>query len=124
MSPASRREFILTMVTPMVRFFQITAGLTVVFGLLLFYNMMDDQSSTWTLSLRIGVVVAALAFIISEAGVGPAFMKVRSAAEKITPTSPPGPEFPMLVNRAALLGLTTTVLLIVTLCFMVTAGFY
>jgi len=128
LKPPVARDFLVTIVPPVVRFFQAAAGLTVLFGLLLLWVMLGGDysqfSSTWGMSIIAGMGVAFVALVMSEAVTGPAFMRVARAAGEITPDSPPSPSFPALVRRAGLLGLITTLLLLLTLVFMVSAGFY
>ena len=128
LKPPVARDFLVTMIPAVVRFFQIVAGLTILFGLLLLGNMLNGDfsqlSTTWGRTISAGMVVAFVAFVLSEAATSPAFMRVARAAAQITPDSPPPPTFPALIRRAGLLGLITTLLLILTLGFMVGAGFY
>jgi len=126
--PAAARSFLVTMVPPVVRFFQVAAGLTILFGLLLLWNMLGEDysqfSTSWGMALTAGMAVAVVAFVLSEAVTGPAFMRAARAAAEITAEAPPSPSFPGIVRRAGLSGLITTLLLILTLGFMVAAGFY
>ena len=122
------RGFLVTMVPPVVRFFQWAAGFTVLFGLLLLWSTVGGDysqfSSSWGLTITAGMIVAFVAFFLSEVLTGPAFLRVAKAAASISPDAPPPASFPGLVQRAGFLGLITTLLLVLTLVFMVGAGFY
>lgn len=128
MPPASTRDFLVTVVPGIARFFQVVAGLTLLFGFLLMFDMVGGDysqfSTSWGIAISIGLSIALVAFVISEAFAGPAFLRLAAAAEKITPGTPPDPGFPTRVRYASMLGLTVTVLLIATLSFMIAAGFY
>lgn len=128
--PASR-AFTVSVVPPVVRFFQAVAPLTVIFGLGLLYEM-DVQtpgqlnfSTTWGTSIIVGMSVAFVALIVSEAVAVPALRRVVALNQKmpVDGSSVP-PELPRAARTAGLSALVTLVLLLVTLGCMVTAGFY
>lgn len=128
--PASR-EFVLGVVPGILRFFQVIAGATILFGLLLLYNMTNGDfsqlsySSVWGRSLLLGMATGLVAFVLSEAVTVRAFQKVVALNGRMLPDgSEVPPELPPAVGRAQRLALANTVLLVVTLGFMVSAGFY
>lgn len=130
LSPASSAEFLLKVVPGVVRFFQIFAGLTVLFGALLLYNMggpsLLDPSTSYGLDLSIGVTFALVAFVESEFVAVPIQLKaVRLIKEMVAAGKhEPPAEFPKTQQRAVATALLTLVLLLITSVFMVGAGFY
>ena len=130
LSPASSGEFLLKVVPGVVRFFQIFAGLTVLFGALLLYNMggpsLLDPSTSYGLDLSIGVTFALVAFVESEFVAVPIQLKaVRLIKEMVAAGKhEPPAEFPKTQQRAVATALLTLVLLLITSVFMVGAGFY
>jgi len=130
LSPAASGEFLLKVVPGVVRFFQIFAGLTILFGLLLLYNMggasLFDMSTSYGVDLSIGVTLAIVAFVESEFVASPAQLKaVRMIREmKAAGLDHPAADFPKAVRMATLTAQVTLVLLLATSAFMVGAGFY
>ena len=130
MAPASSRDFTLKAVPGVIRFLQIIAASTILFGFLLLYNMTNGDfgmltSSRWGLDLSLGMTTALAAFVVSEAGASPAMQRVVEL-QRPTPADPNAvpPGVPAASNRARALAILTAVLLFVTLAFMVAAGFY
>ncbi len=130
LSPAGRGEFTVKVLPGVVRFFQATAGLTVVFGLALLFNLGGPHllalSSSYGVNLTLAVSFALLAFIVSEFVASPALLRVirMARAALASPTHSPPPEFPKALRWADVTGRATVVLLLITLVFMVGAGFY
>lgn len=130
LTPSGSGEFTVKVLPSVIRFFQATAGLTVVFGLALLFNMggpsLLSLSNSYGLNLSLAVTFALAAFIMSEFVGAPALLKVvRMARAALTsPTHAPPPEFPKALRMADLTGRATVVLLLITLVFMVGAGFY
>lgn len=130
LSPASSGEFLVKVVPGVVRFFQVFAGLTVVFGGLLLFNMgglsLLNPSSSYGLDLSIGVTFALIAFVESEFVAVPIQLKaVRLIKEMIAAGKhEPPAEFPKTQRLAVATALLTLVLLLITSVCMVGAGFY
>lgn len=131
LSPPSLREFLIKILPGVLRFFQAVAGATVLFGLLLVANMADgnyaqfSHPTGWALAVVLGMIVALIAFVVSEFVAVPAFRKLVRLAQSV-PEGGSGmpPEFPRAAQRAGATGLLTVILLLITLGFMVAAGFY
>jgi uncharacterized membrane protein len=128
--PASR-EFALGVAPGVLRFFQVIAGATILFGLLLLYNMTNGDfsqlsfSSVWGRSLLLGMTTALAAFVLTEAVTVPAFQRVVALNGRMRPDgSEVPPELPSAVHRAGRLALANVLLLMITLGLMVSAGFY
>ncbi len=72
LSPASSGEFLVKVVPRVVRFFQITAGTTILFGVLFLYNYSGGDfkvlsfSTSFGMYLTIGLAIGFIAFLISE----------------------------------------------------------
>lgn len=130
LSPAAAGEFMVKVVPRVVLFFQVAALLTVVFGLLLLYNLGGPGLLTWSTSygmdLSLGVGFALLAFVESEAIAAPIQMRVVRLVRNMVAAGEhqPPPEFARAVRMAQLTGLLTAVLLVLASVFMVGAGFY
>ncbi len=128
--PASR-DFFLTIQPGIIRFFQVVAGLTVVFGLLLLYVMTYNNtaqlsfSTGWGFDVLTGAGVAVVAFVLSEFVAVPAFKKVVHLYGQIAPDGSNVPaELPRVARSAGMMATVATFLLLVTMGFMVAAGFY
>ena len=130
MSPAASGEFLVRVVPKVVRYFQAAAGMTVVFGLLLFYDMGGPSllggSTTYGQLLSVGIVCAVAAFVEAEFFAVPAMLRaVRLARESAASGRSEQPAgFPKAIRMAALGGILAVALLILTSVFMVGAGFY
>lgn len=130
LSPASRGEFMVKVIPKIVRFFQGVAGATVLFGALLLYvlggSTLLDPGTTYGRFLIVGVVGAAIAFVLSEFIVGPAFMRARSVVMQVQSSgaSAPAPELGPAMKRAVGSSLLLLVIMVVTAVCMVGAGFY
>ena len=133
LSPASSGEFFVKIAPRVIRFFQIAAGSTVLFGVLLVYAGISNgdfpglsPSTTWGLSLTVGLVIGFVAFLIAEFMAVPALRKViRIISGMQTGGQQGGPEeLGRALRRARLTASTAVVLLIITLVFMIAAGFY
>lgn len=131
LSRPAAREFVLGVAPGILRFFQVAAGATILFGLLLLYNMTNGDfsqlsfSSIWGRSLLIGMTTALVAFVLSEAVTVRAFQRVIALNGRMRPDgSEVPPELPPAVRRAGRLALANSLLLVLTLAFMVSAGFY
>lgn len=131
LSRPAAREFVLGVAPGIVRFFQVIAIAAILFGLLLLYNMTNGDfsqlsfSSVWGRSLLLGMASALVAFVLSEAVTVRAFQRVIALNGRMRPDgSEVPPELPPAVGQAGRLALANTLLLVITLGFMVSAGFY
>lgn len=131
MGLAGSRDFFVTVQPNVIRFFQIVAGLTVLFGVLLLYVMTAyggarlSVSNSWGLDLIAGMAVAAVAFVISEFLAVPAFFRLIELNRKMGADGSNVPaELPRTARRAGMMALVSTILLFGALGFMVAAGFY
>ena len=129
-SPSGSGEF-LVMIAPRVGlFFQIIAGLTILFGALLLYNVggfgLLTLSTTYGLNLSIGVTLALVAFVVSEFIAVPTLFKAirMIKAMQASGAHQPPAEFPRAMKIANGTAMLTVILLILTSVFMVGAGFY
>ncbi len=73
LSPPSSGEFLLKVVPRVVRFFQIAAGSTILFGILFLYSFSNGHveeilsfSTSFGVDLTIGLSIGFVAFLISE----------------------------------------------------------
>lgn len=133
LSPPSSGEFFVKIVPKVSLFFRIVAGTTVLFGALLIYTGISNGdfpayslTSTWGASITIGLSFGLIAFLNSEfVAQRPLGNAVRLIKEmqKSGKHEPPA-ELPKTIKRAALTANATVILLIITLVFMVSAGFY
>ncbi len=133
LSPASSAEFFVRVAPRIGRFFQIMAGSTVLFGALLAYVGVSNgdfpglsPSTSWGLSIMIGLSLGIVAFVVGEFLAVPALGKVVrifSGMQASGQREPPA-ELGKAIGRARLTATATVGLLILTLVFMVAAGFY
>ncbi len=133
LSPASSGEFFVKVAPRIVRFFQIAAGSTILFGALLAYTGISNGdfpglslSTTWGLSLTIGLVLGLVTFLIGELVAIPELNRVVKIIRGMQAGGASGsPEdLNRALRRARLTGNATVVLLLLTLVFMIGAGFY
>ena len=133
LSPPSSGEFLVKVVPRVVRFFQITAGTTILFGVLFLYSYTKGDisdflslSTHFGLYLTIGLSLGFIAFLISEFVAVPIQLKaVRMIKEmQAAGQHQPPPDLPKTLKQAANLAILTVVLLILTSIFMVASGFY
>ena len=131
LSPETSRDFFLLFVPGVSRFFQVVSGTTIVFGLLLLYNMTHGDlsqlgfSTGWGAEITLGMATALVAFVLGEVLMVPAASKVVALQRKSPATgAPPSPEFRRTLRTLSLGGGLSMALLLVTLAFMVGAGYY
>ena len=130
LSPPSSGEFLVKVVPRVVRFFQIVAGTTVLFGVLLLYSLgslsLLDPSTSYGADLTIGLSLGLLAFLISEFVAVPIQVKAINMIKEMQASGQhqPPAEFPKTLKRASNTATLTVILLIVASVFMVAAGFY
>ncbi len=133
LSPPSSGEFLVKVAPRVARFFQIMAGSTILFGVLLLYSLDPNGgfrilslSSSFGLNLTIGLSIGLIAFLISDfVAVPPLLKAVRIIREmQASGQHEPPAEFPKTLRRATITANLTVLLLILTSVFMVAAGFY
>ena len=130
LSPAASGEFLVKIVPRIVRFFQVFAGLTILFGILLLYNLggfsLLSPSSSYGLDLSLGALFAILAFVETEAIAAPIQLKaVRMVREMLsTGAHQPPAALPSTLRMARVTATLAVVLLVLASVFMVGAGFY
>lgn len=130
MSPASALEFNAKVLPKLARFVQTAVGLTLLFGLVLLYQVASAaggssyfstlQGEEISAGMGLALVTAALAFSV----VLPSFKKVsKLSAAAIASQQPPPPEMMAYAKRAGRGAEVGLVLLLITLAAMVAAGF-
>lgn len=130
LSPPSSGEFLVKVVPRVVRFFQIFAGTTILFGVLLLFSFgrvpVLDFSTSYGVELTIGLSLGLAAFLISEFVAVPIQLKAINMIKQMQASGQhqPPPEFPKTLKRASNTATLTVVLLILASVFMVAAGFY
>ena len=130
LSPASSGEFLLKVVPGVVRFFQVSAGLTILFGFLLLYNLgglaLLSTTSFYGLDLTVGITLAIVAFLESEFVAVRFQLKavrlVREMASSIQHQPPV--DLPGALRMARITATVAVLLLLATSIAMVGAGFY
>jgi len=130
MSPPAALEFNAKVLPKLARFVQAAIGLTLLFGLILLYQVASAAggSSYFSTSqgqeISVGMVLALLTAIIAWAVTFPSFKKVSKAAEAAIANQQPAPPEMMANAKRAGTGATIgVVLLLITLATMVAAGF-
>jgi uncharacterized membrane protein len=133
LSPASSGEFFVKVVPRVARFFQIVAGLTILFGVLLVYVGISngdfpglDLSTKWGLSIIIGLSIGVVALLVSEFLAVPPLLKVIAMIKEMQASGQhqPPAELPKTLRRASLTANASVILVVLTLVLMVSAGFY
>ncbi len=133
LSTVSSAEFFVRVAPRIARFFQIMAGSTILFGALLAYTGVSNgdfpglsPSTTWGLSIMIGLSLGVVAFVVGELLAVPALnrvIRIFSEMQTSGQREPPA-ELGKAIGRARFTATATVGLLILTLVFMVAAGFY
>jgi len=133
LSPPSSGEFLVKVVPRVVLFFQIMAGSTVLFGLLLLYTILPTVNfgtfsnlTTYGLEITIGMSIGFVTFLISEFVAVPIQLKAIKMIKTMQASGQhqPPAEFPKTLKRAANTATLTVILLFFVLVFMIAAGFY
>jgi uncharacterized membrane protein len=129
-SPAASGEFLVRVGPRVGRFFQVVAGSTILFGVLLLYNIggfgLLDPSTTYGIELSIGITFALVAFVISEFFAVPPILKAVRLIQEMQKSGghEPPAELPRTLKIAGITAMTTLVFLLLASAFMVAAGFY
>lgn len=125
LSPLANREFVTNVMPSVITFIESVSGATVVFGLALLYVYYNGNLSSLPLTISVGGLLGALAFVTAVAFTAPTFRKivriVQSAPEGTQ--GPPSSQLLVLMRRSKLAGLATVALLFMTVVFMVAAAF-
>jgi uncharacterized membrane protein len=130
LSPPAAGEFLVKVGPRVARFFQAFAGLTVLFGLLLLYNIggfgLLTLSNTYGIELTIGVSFALAAFVVSEFFAVPPILKAVRLIKQMQSSGShePPAELAKTLRIAGATAMFLLVLLLLTSVFMVAAGFY
>lgn len=129
-SPAGSGEFLVRVGPRVARFFQVIAGLTILFGFLLLWNVggfgLLTPSTTYGLELMTGVTFALLAFVAAEAFAVPPLLRAVRLIRQMQDAGQhqPPAELPKALRASATGATATLILLLLTSAFMVAAGFY
>ena len=130
LSPPSSGEFLVKVVPRVVRFFQIFAGTTVLFGVFLLYSLgslpLLDPSTFYGADLTIGLSIGFVAFLLSEFVSVPIQVKAINMIREMQASGQhqPPAEFPKTLRLASRTATLTVLLLVLASIFMVAAGFY
>lgn len=122
-SPATRRELIMKFFPRFARIVAAFAGLTVLFGIGLYADLMQDSPGMdWMRTLGIGIILAVIAFSIGVGIVLPGSLQMPKLLEETDPAAPPSPAFGRALRRVQVGSMVSMLLLIGTLAFMVSAA--
>jgi len=122
LSPMANLEFLSKVGPRAARFFIGTATSTIVFGLALLASLPGLATTSIYAGLSIGLVAYLDAMLVAV----PAFRKADHMAQEMLASGqagPPSPEFVKALRRGGIGVATVVVLLVITLVFMVYAGF-
>lgn len=125
----ARREF--TIRTNMVnRYFRVVTGLTVLFGFLLLYEFINGDFSVltttaWGQRISIGMTLGFAAFLLTNLYTAPHLDRAASIFHEMKDEEARPPEEYLRAQRVGIISAGVTLMLVlVTLVFMVGAGFY
>ncbi|HYC26539.1 MAG TPA: hypothetical protein VEB67_00785 [Nitrososphaerales archaeon] len=130
LAPPAAMEFNAKVIPRMVRFIEVSIGLTFLFGLGLLYTSFNGDfsflmNSTQGYVLSTGILLALVAGAVGFSVVAPSFRRVsRLSAAAIESGQPPSPEMMKYAKRAAKGSMVGAVLLLLVLLMMVTSGFH
>ena len=122
MSPTARLEFLSKIGPRATRFFIGSSTATIVFGLALLFSFPGAFSTTIIAGLTLGLIAYLDAILVSI----PSLRKADHLAKEMLASGqagPPSPELAKVLKRGGIGATTVVVLLVITLIFMVTAGF-
>ena len=133
LSPPASGEFLVKVVPRVVRFFQIVAATTILFGVLLLYTILPtvdfgtmSNLHPYGIEIMTGLSIGFVAFLLSEFVAVPIQLRAVKMVREMQASGQhqPPPEFPGTLKSAADYATLTVVLLLVASVFMVAAGFY
>jgi hypothetical protein len=132
LSPSSSGEFLVKVAPRVARFFQIVAGSTILFGVLLLYAQTNGNfaalspSTSYGLYIPIGLSIGFIAFLTSEFVPVPPILKAIRIIREMQASGQPQPpvELARTLRRATMTAYLTVLFLILTSVFMIAAGFY
>jgi len=122
LSPTARLEFLSKVGPRAIRFFIGSSTATIVFGLGLLYAFPGASSTTISAGLTLGLIAYLVVIFVSI----PSLRKADHLAKEMLASGqagPPSPELAKELKRGGIGVATVVVLLVITLMFMVTAGF-
>jgi hypothetical protein len=126
LSPGARIEFSAKVGPRLIRFFVISATLTIVFGLSLLFEAFGGNTAAWPQSIEIGFSFGFLAYLVALVVTVPASRRLDKISQGLlnNPNAgPPPPEFAKnfkTLGRAAVL---VAILLLLATIFMVGTAF-
>jgi len=124
LSPGAGLEFNARILPKVLRFVEIAVGLSLVFGVLLFYVVMGDLRPDQLNEIYAGVALALITAVDAFALTIPSFRKVvKIANEALQNKQPPSPDMMKYAMRARTGSLIGTVLLLGVLVAMIASGF-
>ena len=124
LSPGAGLEFFSTVLPKILRFFQVTIGATLGFGILLFLVVGNELTPTQFDEIGVGVVLAIATGVIAFVETVPSFRKVsKFASEALQNKQPPNPEIAKYGKRARTGSIAGIVLLLAVLLMMTASGF-
>ncbi len=123
-APSTRAELLRQFLPRFVRVTESFAGSTVVFGLGLYAVLSPGSSSSWHLTVGIGIAIAAVAFVSGLVLIVPVSRRLSRLAEDRVdqPAAPAPPELGRLVRRLQAASFASMLLLLAVLVFMVSAA--
>lgn len=124
LTPGAGLEFFVKVLPKILRFFQISVGTTLLFGILLFLEVGNGLTTTQFDEIAAGVVLAIATGVIALAETIPSFRKVSKIAnEAIQNKQPPSPDIAKYGRRARQGSLVGVGLLLIVLALMIASGF-
>ena len=125
-SPTASLELLTKAGPRQVRFFEVVATATILFGLALLFAYFGTDYSLWPSSIIIGFSLGLIAYLIAMFVTIPTIRKaVRIVRGMVNEAQrgPPPPELALLVRRGNRAAAFVTLLLLLTFIFMVGAAF-
>ena len=130
LTPPTSLEFFAKIGSKAPRFFVGSSTLTVVFGLLLLYFVLDGDFSllsttSFGTTISIGLTLGLIAYLEAAILTGPKFSKAAKLANELMKNPPQGPsaELIELQKKGGLSAIIGTIILVFAALFMVAAAF-
>ena len=130
LSPAARLEYNVKVLPRILRFLQVSIGLTLLFGVLLLYAFYNGDFSFLFktgqgIELSVGATLALVDAILAWSFVFPSFKRVIQISSSLSKggQQAPSPDLMKYGNRARIGALVGAVLLLAVLSAMIAAGF-